>query len=87
MHPQYLQQQLQLQQQNSKCHHRCFIIILCSILWLILCIGLILMFIWGPIINCRYCNYFTCLPLTSNFCDNLQVNVKQRSDCILPNWI
>ncbi|CAH8584569.1 unnamed protein product [Schistosoma rodhaini] len=82
MHPQPLQQQ-----NPSKCHHRCFIIILCSILWLILCISLILIFIWGPIINCQYCNYFTCLPLTKNFCDNLQVNVKQRSDCILPNWI
>ncbi|KAH8869843.1 Inactive rhomboid protein 1 [Schistosoma japonicum] len=85
-HPQQLHQ-LQQQQHNYQCRHRCLIIILCSILWLTLSIGLIIMFIWGPIINCQYCNYFTCLPLTLNFCDNLQVNVKQRSDCILPNWI
>ncbi|CAH8543564.1 unnamed protein product [Heterobilharzia americana] len=67
--------------------HRCFVIIVCFMLWLLLSIGLISIFIWGPIINCKYCNYFTCLPLTSNICDSLQVNVYQRSDCILPNWI
>ncbi|CAH8510832.1 unnamed protein product [Schistosoma turkestanicum] len=72
---------------QSQCRHRCFIIILCLILWFILCVSVIVLFIWGPIINCQYCNYFTCLPLTVNFCDNLQVNVEKRSDCILPNWI
>ncbi|CAH8858598.1 unnamed protein product [Trichobilharzia szidati] len=87
---QYQQRQYSLLHSLHTQHHwkrRCLVIILCSVLWILLAIGLIVIFIWGPIINCKYCNYFTCLPLTSNICDNLQVNVNQRSDCILPNWI
>lgn len=71
---------------NPRCQIRCCVVLVCSFLWITLAVSLTMVFLWGPIIQCEFCNYFTCLPLTSNLCDNLQVNITQRSDCINHNW-
>ena len=71
--------------QNSR-RTRCLTILICFGLWISLASALAVLFVWGPIVQCELCSYFTCLPLTPNMCDNLQVNVNQRTDCIAPSW-
>ncbi|KAA3679336.1 uncharacterized protein DEA37_0005516 [Paragonimus westermani] len=56
--------------------------IVCSVLWMCLFLGWLFLFVFGPILNCAWCNYFTCIPLAPNLCDGFHVNVSQRTPCV-----
>ncbi|KAF5403856.1 hypothetical protein PHET_02423 [Paragonimus heterotremus] len=56
--------------------------IVCSVLWMCLFLGWLCLFVFGPILSCAWCNYFTCIPLAPNLCDGFRVNVSQRTPCV-----
>ncbi|KAF7257160.1 hypothetical protein EG68_06196 [Paragonimus skrjabini miyazakii] len=56
--------------------------IVCSVLWMCLFLGWLCLFVFGPILSCTRCNYFTCIPLAPNLCDGFRVNVSQRTPCV-----
>ncbi|KAK7112224.1 inactive rhomboid protein 1-like isoform X2 [Littorina saxatilis] len=40
---------------------------------------LTLIFYIAPLTDCEACQYFNCIPLTKDFCENMQVNLKKNS--------
>lgn len=45
----------------------------------ILFVMLILLFYVSPIYNCPGCQYFNCIPITENFCKNMEVKINRES--------
>lgn len=58
-----------------------------KIITLLVCFGvavglfviLVLIFYVAPLTECDFCHYFNCIPFTSDFCENMQVNLKKNS--------
>lgn len=40
---------------------------------------LIVIFYYAPLTDCEWCAYFNCIPLTIDFCDNMNVRLKKHS--------
>ena len=38
---------------------------------------LVLLFYVVPIYECSYCQYFSCIPFTNNFCDTMEVKIRR----------
>ncbi|XP_063444509.1 inactive rhomboid protein 1-like isoform X2 [Mytilus trossulus] len=45
----------------------------------ILFVMLIILFYISPIYNCPGCQYFNCIPITENFCKNMEVQIDRES--------
>ena len=40
---------------------------------------LVIIFYVAPLTECQFCQYFNCIPFTSDFCDNMGVSLKKNS--------
>ncbi|CAL8095150.1 unnamed protein product [Calicophoron daubneyi] len=66
--------------------HRLPVEVVSSVLWLVLIVGLFCLFNFAPVSRCKWCTYFTCLPIVPNLCDAFNLDVNERSECATQDW-
>ena len=57
--------------------NRVLIVVINVVVAICVFVILILLFYVEPVTECKWCSYFTCVPVTSTFCDGMYINLKE----------